>query len=186
MTKVYALADTSKRLIIYDGRVGAALALLARKFLEHNHLTIVPDVLRFAWGAARPTRFTKPDDRDPSTPSFKFPRLFNSLAKDLNHASLVASSSRMVAAAAAQLVAPASRRAPKAIFVSLFMIGSPFISPLTRYWSWAIELALKEFVRCGSGRGRKNVRGFRLLSLRRSPLSHVCQTCSRTIYLNRK
>src|SRR6266850_1690011 len=48
MTKIYAFADTSGQLAIYDGRVGAALALFA---MDYWHLRDeqLPAELRFAY-----------------------------------------------------------------------------------------------------------------------------------------
>lgn len=78
MTKIHALADPDNSLIIYDGRVGAALGFLARTFLEttdgrrflNSSGTVVPIELRFAFMAGRPS--SKKKKRDPSEGKFKF------------------------------------------------------------------------------------------------------------------
>jgi len=69
MTKVYAAANPS--VIIYDGRVGAALGLLARLFLSINGNKSVPPELHFLWGASR----TNPHSRNPSHGSYVFKSL---------------------------------------------------------------------------------------------------------------
>ena len=73
MTKVYAAADP-QHIVIYDGRVGAALCLFVREFLRPTLLTSVPDDLAFLWGAAQGRDASK---RDPSSARFSF--------KSLNH-----------------------------------------------------------------------------------------------------
>lgn len=50
-TKIYSLLIND--FIIYDGRVGAALGLLVRKYCEENNLPIVPQKLLFAYGNAQ-------------------------------------------------------------------------------------------------------------------------------------
>jgi len=63
LTKIYALA--SEKSIIYDDRVGAALGLLSRKYLESINETEVPPELKFM-------RSNK-SERNPSTTVFRFP-----------------------------------------------------------------------------------------------------------------
>lgn len=75
MTKVYALAAPAD-IPMYDGRVGAGLGLLARKYLEDKRHNAVPEELRFPWGAGQATsqnRDTHP--RNPSCPPYTFPCL---------------------------------------------------------------------------------------------------------------
>jgi hypothetical protein len=69
MTKIYAAANAD--IIIYDGRVGAALGLLTRLFLTDNGKTSVPSDLDFLWGASR----TNPNSRDPSFDPYVFKSL---------------------------------------------------------------------------------------------------------------
>ena len=70
MTKVYAAADPD-HIIIYDGRVGAALGLLARYSLMRAGVTSVPADLSFRWGAGQGDT----TNRDPSLGAFKFSKL---------------------------------------------------------------------------------------------------------------
>jgi hypothetical protein len=67
-TKYYALACDD--VIIYDGRVGAALGYLVRLFCQRDGRRSVPMCLRFRWGAGRSQR-----KRDPSDQHFQFPQL---------------------------------------------------------------------------------------------------------------
>ena len=67
-TKVYALMLGD--LPMYDGRVGAALGYLVRKYCEENGRTVVPPRLRFRWHQGKGLH-----NRDPSTPTLHFPRL---------------------------------------------------------------------------------------------------------------
>lgn len=79
-TKYYSLA--CKDVIIYDGRVGAALGLTARKFCEDSgerNKDKVPSELNFRWGPARNSEV----NRDPSESNYKFIK-FN--ANDREHA----------------------------------------------------------------------------------------------------
>ena len=69
MTKVYAAADPDN-IIIYDGRVGAALGLLARYWLLRAGVPTVPADLAFRWGDGRGDA-----NRNPSLGEFKFRKL---------------------------------------------------------------------------------------------------------------
>ena len=78
--KVYALADRDGSLIIYDGRVGAALGHLARLYLEQRSEANVPLELAFRWGGTRTVNLRdRRDGRNPSTSMYTFPRLFGGL-----------------------------------------------------------------------------------------------------------
>lgn len=64
--------------IMLDGRVGAALCLLVRQFLNcHPEFAVngVPEVLAFRWGEQRPWLGRPPVPRDPSGDGLKFGRL---------------------------------------------------------------------------------------------------------------
>jgi hypothetical protein len=62
--------------VIYDGRVGAALGLLARQYCEEHGLAAVPDNLAFAYGAPKEAENPRnPKLRNPSRDGFRFPRL---------------------------------------------------------------------------------------------------------------
>ncbi len=76
-TKYYSLA--CEDVIIYDGRVGAALGLIARKFCEDRNKDKVPSGLNFRWGPAQNSEI----NRDPSENNYKFIK-FN--ANDRKHA----------------------------------------------------------------------------------------------------
>ena len=60
MTKVYAAADPNGRVMMYDSRVGAALCLLLRGFVDHHHRlgrpvpVPRPADLEFLWGPKQP------------------------------------------------------------------------------------------------------------------------------------
>lgn len=71
LTKVYALAD-QEHIPIYDGRVGAGLGLLVRKYLEKaEHKTDeVPTELGFRWGAGQTAQ--KKGIQHPRNPSNNF------------------------------------------------------------------------------------------------------------------
>lgn len=73
-TKIYSLLIDD--FIIYDGRVGAALGLLVRRYCEEYNLPNIPPLLSFAYGNARGS-----DRRNPSTKKYVFPVLTNSWAK---------------------------------------------------------------------------------------------------------
>lgn len=64
MTKVYAAMN--QRTVVYEERLGAALGLLCRRFLERNRSTSVPDLLAFMSGDRGDLR------RNPSTNGFVF------------------------------------------------------------------------------------------------------------------
>ena len=62
--------------VIYDGRVGAALGLLARQFCEATGRTAVPSALAFAFGTPKEAPNTKNAKvRNPSHGTLRFPRL---------------------------------------------------------------------------------------------------------------
>jgi hypothetical protein len=78
-TKLFSAADPTGAILIFDGRVGAALCLLVRRFLElHAPMAGVPPHLLFYWGP----HGTKPAMRNPSTAQFTF--------KDINRVTNVA------------------------------------------------------------------------------------------------
>jgi len=75
-TKIYSLLCTD--FIIYDGRVGAALSLLVRYFLQQKNPkpSLVPESLSFYYGQAR----NKNVNRNPSLDPYIFRALSNSPA----------------------------------------------------------------------------------------------------------
>jgi hypothetical protein len=78
-TKIFALI--CKNSIIYDGRVGAALGLLAKKFVKKYSpkIELMPQEICFPWGASK----GKDRNRNPSDNFLKFPGLGN---KSIFHA----------------------------------------------------------------------------------------------------
>lgn len=69
-TKYYSLA--CKNVVIYDGRVGAALGLLVRDFCLKNRISSVPAELAFRWGAQNGKN---PLNRNPSINEYVFKSL---------------------------------------------------------------------------------------------------------------
>ena len=94
-TKIYSLGDCSGALIIYDGRVGAALGYLAARFLTQRKIFEVPEELGFMWGQSRPTR-TGRHLRNPSAGPYKFRELGIGANKNWLHANMVAMGSRLI------------------------------------------------------------------------------------------
>ncbi|MDY0831290.1 hypothetical protein [Pseudomonas sp. SED1] len=76
MTKVYAAAAPGE-IIIYDGRVGAALGLLARHWAPDGQ---VPSDLAFRWGPNVKTQGKNIETRDPSWGPFRFLQLYRAVA----------------------------------------------------------------------------------------------------------
>lgn len=96
MTKVYWAADEHNKLAIYDGRVGAALGLLSRNFLQEKGSNKVPDELAFSWGSSREKHVQGiRDKRNPSDTQLKYPRLFNAKNKDFHHAKMMRDASNL-------------------------------------------------------------------------------------------
>jgi hypothetical protein len=122
MTKVYAASDPEK-LIIYDGRVGAALGLLVRRFLiSVVHPGPVPPELSFAWGASKEkTTGGEPNKRNPSTEKFRFPSLFRQ-HPDLNHAGMMRKASFLLTAVVEKSGGQSHLNLP-GLEKALFMIG---------------------------------------------------------------
>ena len=75
MTKLYAAADDSGEVVMYDSRVGAALGLLSRHFLEQRHMLEMPPSLVYYWGPARGQ--AKAQSRNPSNANYRYPQLPN-------------------------------------------------------------------------------------------------------------
>ncbi len=78
-TKIYSLLIDD--FIIYDGRVGAALGILVRKFCEQTGLLKIPKELFFAFGNSKTGMKGIQNRRNPSTRDHEFPRLDNSFKK---------------------------------------------------------------------------------------------------------
>lgn len=75
MTKVYTAADRTGNVIIYDGRVGAALGLLTRLYLQSLGQNSVPDDLAFLWGPMWGAGASNP--RNPSLGVWEFSSLYH-------------------------------------------------------------------------------------------------------------
>lgn len=95
MTKVYAAADP-EQIIIYDGRVGAALGLLVRHWLTSRKQVQVPAELAFRWGP----HATSTSSRNPSVGPLKFQSLYTASTQQSNSveywAKLVRDSNRLL------------------------------------------------------------------------------------------
>ena len=72
-TKIYSLLIDD--FIIYDGRVGAALGLLVRKYCEEKGLRTIPPELLFAYGNSKDNTVGVQNRRNPSQGIYKFPLL---------------------------------------------------------------------------------------------------------------
>jgi hypothetical protein len=133
LTKIFALAAPD-RIVIYDGRVGAGLGLLARRFLEATTGRAfrrkpleagdneVPEFLRWGWGDGQATQKQK-GRRDPSKPGLKFPALHRTPPHaDLRHAEYAWRASRLLRNVRSRL--PSSSGVKLAdLERALFMIG---------------------------------------------------------------
>lgn len=82
MTKVYAAADEQNQIVMYDGRVGAALGLIVRRMLEEREETLIPDGLNFRWGAPASNKARGLQTRDPSSRKLTFLQLPNTSNKN--------------------------------------------------------------------------------------------------------
>jgi hypothetical protein len=115
-TKLFAAADPNNATLIFDGRVGAALCLLVRRFLEVRAVTKptqhVPTELLFYWGP----HITKKGLRDPSTSQYTF--------RNINQVSgLERAQASQRANAVAQRLYVRKSIAPDDLERALFMIG---------------------------------------------------------------
>ena len=103
-------------MIIYDGRVGAALAYLARMFLKQSGYNHIPASMRYRWGGAR----TKGVNRNPSTEEYKFPMLWSGRSKHREHARMMALASDLIDQVSKQTNPVTTSRDWEA---ALFMVG---------------------------------------------------------------
>lgn len=126
MTKIYAAAAPDS-LIIYDGRVGAALGLLARIWLLANAQSTVPSDLAFRWGPNTKTKNQKDETRNPSHDLFIFTNLYTDSSKiparNKEWAELVRMSSRLLSATVDILAAQGCPITLSMMERSLFMLG---------------------------------------------------------------
>lgn len=126
MTKIYAAAAPDS-LIIYDGRVGAALGLLARTWLLVKAQRTVPADLAFRWGPNTKTEKQKDETRNPSQDLFVFTNLYTASsdipARNREWAELVRMSSRLLWATGEILGAQGYTVTLSMLERSLFMLG---------------------------------------------------------------
>lgn len=99
MTKVYAAADPDN-IIIYDGRVGAALGLLTRYWLERTGIAVLPSDLAFRWGRGRGDA-----KRDPSLGGYMFSELYQASTKAANKDAIWAGQVRLAGALLKEMMA---------------------------------------------------------------------------------
>lgn len=116
-TKVVSLASSEEDpLIIFDGRVGAALGDLVAVALVEGGFSDVETSLLFPWGSSR----TPGINRNPSNHTLKFPDLFRGsvLHKSQRHAVAMHNAYRVVSKAAKRLSV-----SPRDFEAALFMWG---------------------------------------------------------------
>jgi hypothetical protein len=115
MTKIVSLADPDGKLIIYDGRVGSALAFFVAKFSEERTQvrSVLPKQLLFA--------ADKQDGRNPDTNAIVFPSLFGK-SKDRSHAVMMRRASGVVVQVA-QRCGVTAREIEAALFMWGYRVG---------------------------------------------------------------
>ncbi|WP_332726497.1 hypothetical protein [Pseudomonas sp. ESBL9] len=126
MTKIYAAADPDN-IIIYDGRVGAALGLLTRHWLVKNRQCAIPADLAFRWGPNTKTTSNKTETRDPSRDKFEFVSLYKPSTVATNRteywADLVRNTNRILQQVVLTLAAQGRVVTLLELERALFMIG---------------------------------------------------------------
>jgi hypothetical protein len=102
-TKIFALAKP-QAIAIYDGRVGAGLAMLTKRFLnssigrthrQSDPKSAVPKALRWGWGDGQTTSKTA-GRRNPNSDEFWFPCLGRGKDSDIKHAVFAWRASRLM------------------------------------------------------------------------------------------
>lgn len=94
MTKIYAAADFTQTVIMYDGRVGSALGLFVRLFLQSTGGASVPQDLAFLWGPAQGVGKAKL--RNPSKGTYKFKSLYGASVNDADRANVLRLTNRIL------------------------------------------------------------------------------------------
>ena len=122
-TKLYAAAASGGEVAIYDGRVGAALGLLARQFLESRQIAGVPDALCFMWGSPQAAEQKAARTRDPSDASYRFLELPNGPGSHRVRAALSRRTNLLVREVVELLAAQGITATPLELERSLFMVG---------------------------------------------------------------
>lgn len=131
-TKIFALAQPQK-IAIYDGRVGAGLAMLTKRFLQSpdgkNHQqpdsrNAVPRLLQWGWGDGQATSRTV-GRRNPNSPGFWFPCLNRGKNADIQHAVYAWRASRLLRKVASDLTSATRSAAVSLADIErgLFVIG---------------------------------------------------------------
>ncbi len=122
MTKVYAAVDSTQSIAMYDGRVGAALGLLARLFFHSTQDPVLPEDLPFLWGPMQ--GIGKTNLRNPSTPPYNFKSLYAASVTDEIRANVSRLTNRILAAASRLIRQEGLQKATVHDFEkALFMIG---------------------------------------------------------------
>ncbi len=112
-TKLFTAADPAGRVVMHDGRVGAATCLLAREYLRQQGIASVPPELDFLWGQAQSG---PPGGRNPSDLPYKF--------RNMNIVSdLVRAEAGWRLNVVADLACSRLSISTRALETSLFMIG---------------------------------------------------------------
>lgn len=126
LTKVYAAADPKHQIVIYDGRVGAALGLMVRRMLEEKEIAQIPESLMFDWGPPSSVKAAKLRTRDPSSARLKFKQLPNTSQKadaDLRRAMLSRRTNSLLSSVVNTLRSQNEEIQPIDLERALFMIG---------------------------------------------------------------
>jgi len=122
MTKVYVAVDSTQSIAMYDGRVGAALGLLARLFLHSTQGPTLPEDLAFLWGPMQ--GIGKTNLRNPSADPYIFKSLYASSITDQVRAEVSRQTNRILAAASRLICQEGLHTATVHDFEkALFMIG---------------------------------------------------------------
>jgi hypothetical protein len=122
-TKLFAGADCTSRVVINDGRVGAALGLLARMFLEQEDAEHVPELLAFRWGAPQSPRQAKARTRDPSDSRYRFRSLPTGEYSHRPRAALSLRTNKLFALVSSVLAHRKILATPTELERAMFMIG---------------------------------------------------------------
>jgi hypothetical protein len=133
LTKVFALAKPNE-IVVYDGRVGAALGLLAKRFLQDRTgmahqiaisrtvRNLVPHYLQWGWGDGATSSANK-GRRNPSAGTIKFPGIRVRKPVDRVHADYVWRASKLLRKVKGFLANMGTTTELVAIERALFMIG---------------------------------------------------------------
>jgi hypothetical protein len=133
LTKIFALAKPDD-IVVYDGRVGAALGLLSRRFLEEPMGTAhkvaiskkgqnsVPRYLQWGWGDGE-TSNPKKGRRNPSAGNMRFPGIRRRTPVDRVHADYVWRASQLLKKVKCFLTSAGTAVTLVELERALFMVG---------------------------------------------------------------